>query len=68
MVVVYLPGGSDVRMDDVVQVFMDSIQQPEQELLRVMLGVSLELQGALGHHILQQEKTHTVVQADLFCS
>lgn len=39
-----------------VEVFVDSIQQPEEELLGVVLGVALELQGALRHHILQRDK------------
>lgn len=37
-----------------VQVFMNSIQQPEKEFLGIMLGVTLELKGALRNHILQQ--------------
>ncbi len=38
-----------------VEVLVNSIQQPEEEFLGVMLGVPLELKGALGHHILQQK-------------
>ncbi|TNN49084.1 hypothetical protein EYF80_040689 [Liparis tanakae] len=53
---VYLPGGPDVGVDDVVEVLVDSVQQPQEELLRVVLGVALELQGALGHHVLQRDK------------
>lgn len=52
----YLPGRSDVRVDNVVEVFMDSVQQPEEELLGIMLGVTLELKGAPRHHILQWDK------------
>lgn len=40
-------------MDDLVEVFMDSVQQPEEEFLGVVLGVSSELKGALRHHVLQ---------------
>lgn len=32
---------------------MNSIQQPEEEFLGIVLGVTLELKGALRHHILQ---------------
>lgn len=46
-----------------VEVFVNSIQQPEEELLRVVLGVALELQGALGHHVLQRDK-HNTAQVD----
>lgn len=57
---VYLPGGSAVRVDNLVEVFMDSVEQPEEEFLGVVLGITLELQGALRHHILQppSEGTH----------
>lgn len=54
MHVLYLPWRSTLWVDDVVQVFMNSIQQPEEEFLGVVLGVTPELEGALGHHILQQ--------------
>lgn len=40
-------------MNDVVEVFMNSIQQPEEKFLGVVLGVTLELKGALRHHILR---------------
>ena len=43
-----------------VEVFMNPIQQPEEEFLGVVLRVTLELQGALGHHILQRHKQITV--------
>lgn len=49
----YLPGGPDVRVGDMVEVFVNSVQQPEEELLGVVLGVALELEGALRHHILR---------------
>lgn len=39
-----------------IQVFVNSIQQPEEEFLRVMLGVTSELKGTPGHHILKQNK------------
>lgn len=32
---------------------MDSIQQPEEEFLGIVLGVPLELKSAFRHHILQ---------------
>lgn len=51
---VYLPGGSALRVDDVIEVFMNSVQQPEEEFLGIVLGVTPELKGTLGHHILQQ--------------
>lgn len=44
---------SDIGVNDVVKVFVNSIQQPEEELLGVVLGVSFKLNGALGHHVLQ---------------
>lgn len=40
-------------MDNVVEVFVNSIQQPQEELLGIVLGVAPELKGALRHHILQ---------------
>ena len=43
-------------MDQMVQVFMDSVQQPEEELLGVVLGRPAELEGALRHHILSHRK------------
>lgn len=39
-----------------VEVFVNSIQQPEEEFLGIVLGVTLELKSALGNHILQQDK------------
>lgn len=53
-VAVYLPRRSDFRVDNMVEVFMNSIQQPEEEFLGIVLGVPLELKGALRHHVLQQ--------------
>lgn len=47
-----------------VEVFVNSIQQPEEELLGIVLGVTLELQGALGHHILQRGKQKYTAQVD----
>lgn len=44
---------SDVWVNDVVKVFVNSIQQPEEEFLGIMLGVSFKLNGALRHHVLQ---------------
>lgn len=44
---VYLPGGSAVKGDDLVEVFVNSIEQPEEEFLGVVLGVSPELKGTL---------------------
>lgn len=44
---------SDIGVNDVVKVFVNSIQQPEEELLGVVLGVPFKLNGALGHHVLQ---------------
>lgn len=40
-------------MSDMVEVLVNSIQQPEEEFLGIVLGVPLELESALGHHILQ---------------
>ena len=54
LTVVYLSGGSDVRVDDLIEVFMNSVKQPEEEFLGIVLGVTFELKGALRHHILQQ--------------
>lgn len=48
----YLPVRSDVRVSDVVEVFVNSIQQPEEEFLGIVLGVPLELQSTPGHHVL----------------
>lgn len=48
----YLPVRSDVRVSDVVEVFVNSIQQPEEEFLGIVLGVPLELESAPGHHVL----------------
>lgn len=48
---------SDIRMNDMVEVFVYSVQQPEQEFLGIMLGVTFELKGALRHHILQHKRT-----------
>lgn len=61
--VFYLPWRSDVRVDDMVEVFMNSVQQPEEELLGIVLGVTLELKGAPRHHILQRDK-HTALKVD----
>lgn len=44
---------SDIGVNDVVEVFVNSIQQPEEELLGIVLGVPFKLNGALGHHVLQ---------------
>ena len=54
--VVYLLGQSGLRLDQMVEVFMDSIQEPEEELLGVMLGCPAELEGTLRHHILSHRK------------
>ena len=43
-------------MDDVVEVLVNAIQQPQQELLGVVLGVATELQGALRHHVLKDNR------------
>lgn len=45
--------GWSVGVDDLVEVFVHSVEQPEQELLGIVLGVSSELKGALRHHVLQ---------------
>lgn len=34
-------------MNDVVEVFVNSVQQPEEEFLGIVLGVTFELNGAL---------------------
>lgn len=49
----YLPWRPDVWVSDMVEVLVNSIQQPEEEFLGIVLGVPLELESALGHHILQ---------------
>lgn len=60
-IVVYLLR-SDIWVNDVVEVFVNSIQQPEEEFLGVMLGVTFKLNGALWHHVLQETwKTATVL-------
>lgn len=51
---VYLPGGSALREDDMVEVFVNSVQQPKEEFLGVVLGVTSELKGTLGHNVLRQ--------------
>lgn len=59
----YLPRGSALRVDNVVEVLMDSIQQPQEEFLGVVLGIASELKGALRHHVLQ----HNTGQHKQFC-
>lgn len=49
----YLPGGAALRVDNIIEVFVNSVQQPEEEFLGIVLGVPLELKGALRHHILE---------------
>lgn len=44
---------SDIWVNNVVKVFVNSIQQPEEEFLGIMLGVTFKLNGALRHHVLQ---------------
>lgn len=44
---------SDIWVNDVVKVFVNSIQQPEEEFLGIMLGVTFKLNGTLRHHVLQ---------------
>lgn len=44
---------SDIWVNDVVKVFVNSIQQPEEEFLGIVLGVTFKLNGTLGHHVLQ---------------
>ncbi len=41
-----------------VEVFMDTVEQPEKELLGIVLGISPVLHGTPGHSILPQH-THT---------
>jgi len=48
----YLYRGYDVRVYKMVEVFMDTVQQPEKELLGVVLCISPVLHGTLGHSIL----------------
>lgn len=54
-IVVYLLR-SDIWVNDVVEVFVNPIQQPEEEFLGVMLGVTFKLNGALWHHVLQETR------------
>lgn len=37
---------------------MNSIQQPEEEFLGIVLGVPLELESAPGHHVLPNKRTN----------
>lgn len=62
---VYLSRRSDIRVDDMVEVFMNSIQQPEEELLGIVLGVTLELKGTLRDHVLQHDKQDKQMINDL---
>lgn len=51
----HLDGGSAVG----VQVLVNPVQQPQQELLGVVLSVAFELGGVLGHSVLQgKERQH----------
>lgn len=52
----YLYRGSAVGMHNMVQVFMDTIEQPEEELLGIVLRISPVLHGTPCHSILHKCK------------
>lgn len=56
VVVVYLLGGSGLGLDQMVQVFVDPVQEPEEELLGVVLGRPAELERTLRHHVLSHRE------------
>lgn len=47
-------------MSRALQVLMDTVQQPEQELQGIVLGIALELRAILGNGILKgnKDKSH----------
>lgn len=48
-----------------VSIFMHSVQEPEQELEGVVLGVAAELRGVLGHRTLGTRETTTFILGSL---
>lgn len=43
----------------IVQILVDSVEEPQQELLRIVLGIPTVLHGVLGHNVLQREEMCT---------
>lgn len=52
----HLEGRHATVLHCVVQIFVDSVEQPEQELLRIVLGVPTVLHGVLGHDVLRRNR------------
>lgn len=51
-----LDGGPAAGVNKYVEVLMHAVEQPEEELLCVMLGITSELRSTLGHDVLQKAK------------
>ena len=63
-VAIYLPRRSDVRVHDMIEVFVNSVQQPKEELLGVVLGVTSELKGhSWTQHSAAQKKNTNQISA-----
>lgn len=50
----YLEWRHTAGIHHVVQILMDSVEQPKQELLGIVLGVPTVLHRILGHDVLQR--------------
>lgn len=48
----YLEWRHATRIDHVVQILVDSVEEPEQELLSIVLGIAAVLHRVLGHDVL----------------
>lgn len=53
----YLEWRHATRIHHVVQVLVDSVEEPKQELLGIVLGIPAVLHRVLGHDVLRREET-----------
>lgn len=50
-----------------VDVFVDAVEQPQQELQSIVLGIPSELRAVLGHNRLEIKRQHTSVSVHQKC-
>lgn len=64
----YLPGSFVVVIvGGQIDVFMDAVQQPQEELQSIVLGITTELRSILGHYSLERGKAH-LMKVEFFYS
>lgn len=61
----YLEWRHATRIDHVVQILVDSVEEPEQELLSIVLGIAAVLHRVLGHDVLWGGESAATANADL---